>query len=40
MSFLDNLESNLKSMESREERGGQNSREPSSAIPRPGISIA
>ena len=27
MSFLDNLESNLKSMESREERGGQNSRD-------------
>ena len=27
MSFLDNLESNLKSMESREERGDQNSRE-------------
>jgi hypothetical protein len=26
MSFLDNLESNLKSMESREERGGQNGR--------------
>ena len=26
MSFLDNLESNLKSVESREERGGQNSR--------------
>lgn len=27
MSFLDNLESNLKSMESREERGEQNSRD-------------
>lgn len=27
MSFLDNLESNLKSMESRDERGDQNSRE-------------
>jgi hypothetical protein len=27
MSFLDNLESNLKSMESREERGDQNSRD-------------
>lgn len=27
MSFLDNLESNLKSMESREERGNQNSRD-------------
>lgn len=27
MSFLDNLESNLKNMESREERGDQNSRE-------------
>lgn len=27
MSFLDNLESNLENMESREERGGQNSRD-------------